>query len=268
MCSAGAVHVQAHVQLCIAHAAHVHVQRACSAPHLGVPQRLHRGRVGAVKGLVEGCLRRQQLRRLARRRRRRRRARARDADGDCGGGGLLRGIGGFPRGSLLVLAEAVADGLQRRAEQLVPARRAHRRAKGAPAQVEPDPRASARHCHPPLAEQLLEVGAPLLRLGGRPQPLALHLAERVRLAGAAVRVDGHDESSRLSQPATVDEGGSDGCVDGGRVARHHHHAPLVALFCTKQSEPRMSEQHTAWGVAAARGKAWGVACGAPRRLEV
>eukprot|EP00964_Phaeocystis_antarctica_P130963 scaffold94848_cov65-Phaeocystis_antarctica.AAC.12 len=264
------------VQLCSAYAAHV--QRGCSARHLGVPQSLHHADVGAVKGLVEGRLCRQQLRRLGRRRRQRRRARARDADGDCGGGGLCRRIGDVPGCGLLELAETVAHRLQRRAEQLVPTRRAQGRAEGAPAQGEPDPRAwlgvepgpraSAHHRHPPLAEQLLEIGAPELRLGGRPQPLALHLAERVRLARAAVGVDGHDEGSCLGQAATVDEGGSDGCVDGGRVARHHHHAPLVALLCTEQSEPRMSEQRTAWGVAAARGKAWGVACGAPFRVEV
>ena len=113
----------------------------CSARHLGVPQCLHHADVGAVKGLVEGRLCRQQLRRLGRRRRQRRRARARDADGDCGGGGLRRRIGDVPRCGLLELAEAVADGLQRRAEQLVPTRRAQGRAEGAPAQGEPDPRA-------------------------------------------------------------------------------------------------------------------------------
>ena len=119
----------------------VQVQCRCSARHLGVPQCLHGGRVGAVERLVEARLRRQQRLRLGRRRRRRRRARARDADGGGGGGGLLRRVGDLSRGGLHQLAEAVAHGLEHRAEQLVPARRAQRGAEGAPAQVEPDPRA-------------------------------------------------------------------------------------------------------------------------------
>ena len=135
MCSAGAVQVQ----LCSAYA--VHAQRMCSARHLGVPQCLHHADVGAVKGLVEGRLRGKQLRRLSRRSRQRRRARARDADGDCGGGGLRRRIGDVPRCGLVELTEAVADGLQRRAEQLVPTRLPQRRAEGAPAQGESNPRA-------------------------------------------------------------------------------------------------------------------------------
>ena len=127
------------VQLCSAYA--VHAQRMCSARHLGVPQCLHHADVGAVKGLVEGRLRGKQLRRLSRRSRQRRRARARDADGDCGGGGLRRRIGDVPRCGLVELTEAVADGLQRRAEQLVPTRLPQRRAEGAPAQGESNPRA-------------------------------------------------------------------------------------------------------------------------------